>query len=142
MNNIANEAPQRAVGQSPKAAQVGPRYLASVGVLLVIVIALLALLWMRERRARIAAEVNAARWQEKSKRLSGAVGDLLVKRGGQLIQPIQRGDLPARVVDLDGQRRTVLEVGALAGRRLGFQPGDLVLVGGEDSETQPAGQQP
>jgi hypothetical protein len=51
---------------------------------------------------------------------------------------IRRGDLPAETVNLDGREVTALRVGAEAGERMGFEPGDVVIVS-PAPPTQPAG---
>jgi len=57
----------------------GGRYLAVTGVLLVVIIALLAVLWGRERARRRAAESRAAQWRVRYEQLQQAVGGLLIK---------------------------------------------------------------
>ncbi len=127
--------------QSTRSSQnrTGANYLVTVGVLLVIIIALLAVLWVRERRARVAAEQTAATAQRELEGLKAVLGRTLMTRGrGGDIRPVQRDDLPYRKVDLDGRRRAMLELGASSGRRLGFRPGDLILIGEDPPTTQPA----
>ncbi len=121
---------------SPQSAG-GVKYLATVGVLLVIIIAMLAVLWVRERRGRIAAEVAAARAETALNGLKEILGGVLTATERGPARPVQRDDLPSREADLDGRRRTLLELGASAGRRLGFRPGDLILVGEDSPSTQP-----
>lgn len=122
----------------PTRPQSGAKSLMTVGILLVVIIALLAVLWARERAARITAHRDATAATAKYTRMQSALGEMLTKRLDGQIQPVQREDLPARQVDLNGRKRTLLDISAAAGQRMGFRPGDLVLVAAEVTTTQAA----
>ncbi len=109
----------------------------AAAVLMVVIIALLAALWVRERSGRIAAQQNAIRWELQFKNLRGALGNLLPPGAQKATRPVVREDLPSKVVELDGRTARLLEVSASAGRRFGFRQGDLILVRGEPPTTQP-----
>jgi len=76
MNENAGET-NAAAGRGRSAA--GMRYLLTVGALLVIIIALLAALWARERSWRISAEAGAVHWQRKYRQLRGALDEVLLE---------------------------------------------------------------
>jgi len=75
MNENANE-----VEAAPRQGRyvAGMKYLLTVGALLVMIIALLAALWARERSWRISAEASAVRWRHKYRQLRGALGEVLL----------------------------------------------------------------
>ena len=138
MNDCGNGNSLPASSGRPGAApRAGEKYLVTVGTLLVIIIAFLAVLWLRERAARVAADGRLAAMQQRLGQLEGAVGDLVVRASGTQFEPIRREDLPAWQVNLDGRERTVLQIGVSAGRRLGFRPGDLITVAEHRPGTQP-----
>ena len=116
------------------------RYFLAVGVLLVLIIAALAALWLIERSRRMEAQRElASRPQAMDLRSM-----LPVLRGqggaeGQLVAPVRREDQLHRPANLDGKGVTAVLISAEAGSRLGFQPGDVVLVA-EAPSTAPAGQ--
>jgi len=103
------------------------RYLAAVGGLLVLIIACLAILWFSESRRRLAAEGDV----DVLKRRSVGMEAMLTRK--MLAVPAEplavvREQLPARTVDLDGKATTALMLGAEAGERMGFSPGDVIMV--------------
>lgn len=53
------------------------KYLALVGVLMIVIIGLLAVLWVHERTRRIAAERDAIRLQQKLEQFQSVLGPLL-----------------------------------------------------------------
>lgn len=117
--------------------QAGAKYYLTVGILLVFVIGLLAVLWVRERSSRLDAQSTAAAWEMRFNQLQGALPDLLAQQAGQSVSPVSRDDLPARAARLDDRPCTVLMLGAEAGRRFGFRPGDLILVAKPPTATAP-----
>jgi hypothetical protein len=60
--------------------------------------------------------------------LSEGLQKMLMAQAAGGVEPLARDDLPARVVQVDGQRRAVLQISAAGGRRLGLMPGDLLEV--------------
>jgi len=117
---------------SPPGAPDG-RYLAVVGALLLIILAVLASLWVRESRRRRAAERELARLRSRSDRLHSALGEALAAQFHQQ-GALRREELPAETVVLDGKPAVALRLGAAAAERLGFRPGDVILV----AQTRPA----
>ena len=105
------------------------RYFAIVGALLVVIIVMLGALWLRERRAvsALGAELEATRERATAGAgLQAALSRLTARQA--TTRPLAREDLPAETVTWDGRRRTVLRVSASAGRRLGLEPGDAIVV--------------
>jgi hypothetical protein len=125
-------------------ARQGTWYLTTVGVLLVCIIALLSILWVRERSARTAAERDrdaaegardaAVRKYDGLAQAVGAVMDGALKAQARTIR---RDELPTREAKFEGRPRSVLELDPAAGRRMGFAPGDLILVAEDTDETPP-----
>lgn len=108
-------------------------YLVTVLVLLVVIMATLAALWMIERRARRAAAFEAAEFQQRNSRLEGAIRNLVLQQGMGLEIKVNRDDLPAQTVQVDGRPKKAFVLSARTGAKLGFEPGDVVIV-----STQPA----
>jgi len=106
-----------------------------IGGLLVMVIATLAVLWVRERSARAAAEQRANEIAKQSQDLpqmlnSQAMAAALAQFQNSQPQPIRREECPAREITLDGDKRTGFEISPAVGKRIGdFQPGDILLIG-------------
>ena len=110
----------------------GPPGWVVVGLLLLI-FGLLTFMWYRERQGRLG-------WQKKAIELSETL--TLMQQSGPMMQQmaaqaaqrhgqgVRRDDLPTRTVNVDGQSRTAILVSASAGRRMGFLPGDWVIVAG------------
>jgi len=78
--------------------ETGTRYFLVVGVLLVLVVALLAALWVRERSARIAAESREAQLLQRCQSTEAVLTDL-IRRGA--IAPDSR---PAQGVTEGGRQ--------------------------------------
>ena len=110
------------------------KYFAAVGALLVMICATLAVLWILERRGRVRAESDAARLRQDLEATAGALAQGAMMRqmqraaGAPGPQPVPREDLAAQFVEHEGARRQVLLLPAAAGRRLGFEVGDLILI--------------
>jgi len=113
------------------------KYFATVGVLLVIIIALLAVGWVRERRARRTAQLHRDTAVQKYEQMQSAVGALLSGEMRDRIRPVRRDELPTREVRFENRRRSVLELDPATARKFGFAPGDLILVGEETREAEP-----
>ena len=109
------------------------RYLLLVGGMLVLIIVLLGVLWMRERNARIAAEDRLARLriQQQPGQMGQALQQMILRRQMEVVGAIRREDLPRERGVLDGRPVTVIHLGASGGRRLGFEPGDVVAISSE-----------
>lgn len=119
----------------PPASEV--RYLIAVGALGVLIIAMLAVLWLRERSARRDAE---ERCDSLAKKLQAreVFSNILAGRSAPGPEPVslaavQRID----TVTIGGRQRVVIRLPADVGTRLGFQPGWLVEVAAA-AATQPA----
>lgn len=97
-----------------------------IGGLLVVMIAMLAFLWTRERRMRKQVEGELARTTIRQEALNQTLGNLLMRQVSG--QAVRREDLPARRAQLDGEPVTLLQLSTAAGERLGFAPGDLIRV--------------
>lgn len=113
--------------------------------LFVVIIALLAFLWMRERAAGAKAQKDLAGMRQqcvqmgKQLALQEGINNMLAAQRAGRVQPFARADLVAtREVRLDGKNRQALHITAEAGRRLGFRAGDVIVV----SEAPPAATQP
>lgn len=120
------------------------KYFAVVGVLLLMIIASLCALWLKERSNanQLAGRVR----QLRSRRLSQAqlrqmVSSRLAAARSGGVQPIRREDVYKAPATLDGEKVQVLHISPDAGRRLGFRPGDVIHVGREAAETAPATQE-
>ena len=132
-----------------------PRYLLLVGGLLVLIIALLAFLWLQERDRRQRAQTNLQVAQDKLKKVQAVLGfggasasdaeaarrfarEAAAARGGGAggIAPVDRANLPAERGQLNGQPVTVLRLGAAGGKRLGFEPGDVIVVSEPPAEEE------
>jgi len=132
----------------PTVLRADGRYLATIGILLVLIIGLLAALWVRERRRRRRTEGQYASLRAQHDGLRGTLGQLLGTGGGRPGPSVRRDDLPTETVTINGRERLALRISAAAGRRFGFRPGDIVLVSepppppGTSPATQPAGVPP
>jgi len=143
-DRLADLSPGAAQEAAPQAARepapdgrppAGPRdgwwqYIVTVGVLMVLIIALLAALWARERAARLSAQRELAKALRQCRGMQSALGQIIAQNTAGRTQPIHRADLPTRTVRLDGVTRPLLLVGSAAGRRMGFAAGDMILITG------------
>ena len=112
------EAAPAASAQGP-----GPAFLAAVGILMVLIIACLAYLWMVERNARMTAQTRSARLAIANKSLFDAMS-----RGQVLVTPVGPDEYTVGQGVLDGRTQRVLSVDESTGRRVGFAAGDIVVV--------------
>ncbi len=123
--------------ENEKPAIPGAGYLAVIGALVVVIMISLAVLWMTERLRRDAAEVELTRVKRKNTQLGDALTGGFISSGGPSgARPVVRDDLPQKYVTLDGRRKSALLIGASAGKRFGFQPGDVIIV--SQAQTRPA----
>ncbi len=104
-------------------------YSAMVLGLVGMIIVLLVGLWILERGHRNRAESqlrevmkNNTEQRQKTQHL----GKILASQAIQ--SKIQRSELPAVEVQLDGKKRVAMMLGASAGEKIGLMPGDVVLV--------------
>ncbi len=104
------------------------RYFITAGILMVVIIATLAALWLIERRRRIGAETNLVRVNLKYSGLRAAMENPLFGLREPSVTPVQREDLPAETADYKGRPRMVLYLSAAAAERFGFNAGDLIDV--------------
>jgi hypothetical protein len=81
--------------QPPPSPQADARQMLLVGGMLVLIIVLLAMLWVRERRARIAAQANvvALRQRLQNVQMMGALGSL--QPGMPTTLPLGEDNIPA-----------------------------------------------
>ncbi len=112
------------------------RNLLIVGGLLIVIIASLAALWQKERSRRGRAEESLVEMHVNYSRLQTAAAQMTLS--AQAGRPVRRADLPADQVTLNGQRRIALRLGADTGERMGFAPGDVILVSTRPAVTRPA----
>ena len=105
--------------------------LALIGGLMLLIIAMLCFLWMRERRRRFDVQ---SRFVELSQKTSqNPLAEFLQKMPirNSLSSPqlaVRREDLSARKVQLDGQSRKLFSVSVSAGERMGVLPGDVIEI--------------
>jgi len=117
--------------QAPRGGAGDGKYGTLVGVLLVVIVAALAALWLLERNRRGEAERRLAE-ARRSPGLEALLPALTAGAApapeGELVAPVRREDQVQRPVVLDGKPAVGVFVSAAAGQRLGFQPGDVVVV--------------
>lgn len=99
-----------------------------IGALVAMIVIALAALWLMESRRRKAAETELGRVLRREEALRQVVQMHMTGDGTGGVRPVQRGDLPTERVTLDGRRVQALRLGAGAGIRLGFEPGDVIVV--------------
>lgn len=108
-----------------------------VTALMIVIIVALAGLWIIERGRRLRAETDLAEQQTAVQRKMQSMGDMLIQQMTQTpSMSVRRDQLATQPVDWNGQSRTVLLLSASEGEKLGFQPGDAILI------THPATSQP
>lgn len=127
---------------SPRPAKSDGTYFLLVTVLMLVILASLAFLWMRERSNRIAAQADAQQLGIENTNLKEVVNRLLLADAGSStrpadIKPISRQELLPVTMNIGGQPRTVLILGAQTGKRLGLEPGDMIEVA-QPPATQPS----
>lgn len=118
-------------------------FLMLVGGLLVAIIALLAVLWQKERMRRAEAEMQLQTLAHQSSQQMNLLAQSVFQgQGGPGSAPpaVHREDLPAEMLPFKGKVRTVLTLGASAGERLGFAPGDVIVVAEPVATSRPGGQ--
>jgi hypothetical protein len=83
----------------------------------------LAGLWVMERGKR----TKLQRYVDKLREQNQLIGEMVLDHA-QAASPVDRQSLPAQPVTFDGTNRTALLLSASVGKRLGFQPGDVLIV--------------
>jgi len=126
-------------GTSKASAQADTRYFMVVGALLGLIIAALAALWLRERARRVSAEQALALVRQQQQRAQEVLGRLMSARVAEAVRPVARDDLPRETVTWNGRQKSVLRIGAAAGKRFGFAPGDVIVVSPEASPASQPG---
>ncbi len=105
----------------------GGGYLAVVGGLLLVILVALAVLWLRERSRRIAAEADAA-WLSRRMQGQQMLGQIAGLAGGSSAPAIGRRDYRIETVSVDGRDRAVFVLDPSAAERLGLAPGDVLIA--------------
>jgi hypothetical protein len=125
-------------------ARLDTKYLLVVGVLMVLIMAALAALWLRERGRRIGAMRQVSeldsRLMANNNRLQELAQGLLAEHARK-VDPIERGQWELRSVNLDGREVTAFEISPATARRIGgFKAGDVIIVAEEEgtAATSPA----
>lgn len=83
----------------------------------------LAGLWVMERGQR----TKLQRYVTKLREQNQLIGEMVLDHA-QAASPVHRQSLPTQSVTLDGNERTALLLSAPVGERLGFLPGDVLIV--------------
>ena len=121
-----------------------PRFVLAVGVMLVLIIGMLAYLWLRERRTRIGLESDLAEVRKRTSEmqvLQALMGQAGATAGGgvEAFSWLKDRDAaPDAKATVDGQPYAAVRITREAGERLGFRPGDLILVSKTPTATAPA----
>ncbi len=110
--------------------QMDSLWLWTGGLLLLIVVAL-SVLWIRERTAGLAQRRQVAELVEKLRVQQDTMALQTMLREQDDTPAVSRGDLPLRYAQFDGRQVSVLTLSAQAGRRIGFEPGDVIVVAEE-----------
>lgn len=104
------------------------RQLVIVGGLMLLIIGLLAFLWTRERSRRVTAQRQLAVLHQRHDALNTTLANVLVGRAEDSSRKVRREDLPQEQALLNGKKATVMRISATAGERMGFRPGDIIIV--------------
>lgn len=108
----------------------GGGYLAVVGGLLLVIVVALAVLWLRERSRRIAAEADAA-WLSRRMEGQRMLGQIAGLGGGETGPAIRRRDYRIEAASIQGRDRPVFVLSPQAADRLGLAPGDVLIAPAE-----------
>lgn len=124
------------------AATLDYKFVVTVAAMLIIIIATLAMLWRREVSRRMDAEKALAglREQQKQSEMKDNLMRMLMQGQQSAPQPIHREELPQETLNVGQVSRTVLHLGAAAARRMGFMPGDVIIVSEAPRATMPGSQ--
>ena len=136
----ANASPQPPAAAS-QTLSISAGYLVTVGGLLLLIIAVLAALWIRERTRRVAAQRDVSQLLEQSERDKRTLAQMMIGAMGRQMgaeseaKPFQRQDHKPVAVTLDGARRQAYVLPASGAQRFGFQAGDVIVVEEETHAT-------
>ena len=103
----------------------GSAYLATVGMLMLVIIVMLAVLFWRERSLRATAENE---YLTVLQALQSDMATLAIREATDTDGELARGQLPVISVELNGVATRMLVVGPEDGKGIGLVPGDLVMV--------------
>ena len=106
--------------------QADSRFIIAVGGLLLLIIALLAGLWIKQRKRAQRAEQTVVTLTRQNSGMAILTRQQMQDRASRMA--IHREDLQTRQVILDGRKLTALRLPAGEAQRLGLRPGDVVLV--------------
>lgn len=101
------------------------RFFIVVCSLLLLIIALLAALWLRDRRRTLRAEAEVARLRLHADAM--APGRQYLKELPKYLS-VPREALKTRSVRLDGQKVVALRLPTELAEQMGFDPGEVILV--------------
>ncbi len=110
------------------------KFVTMVGVLLLTIIVLLAGLWLRTRRRARRAEQLVSDFVRQRDRLGPAIEQAMAEHAKRL--SVRREQLLTRPVNLNGREVAALHLPAEQAQRIGFQPGDVIVV--DQPTTAPA----
>lgn len=116
-----------------KSNQPGQLYWYVVCLLLIVMIGCLAFLWIKERNQHRACQAVLLDYQQKQ----GGLVALLKQGISSYAAPVQPDEKKTREATVDGQRRAVVVIESHAGKRLGFAPGDVIVVQPAEAGTKP-----
>lgn len=127
MNQHAPPPPSPRNDPPSPAAQLNQRFVMIVGVLLLMIIALLAGLWLRERVRAARAEVRAAQAQEELRlrakwTAQRALESLIESRGGGLHV------VSTQELTINGKKTEAFKISPDLANEIGFGPGDVIIV--------------
>ena len=120
----------------PSQVSGGPdvKYLIVTGGLLVLIIVCLSVLWLMERNKRISAEVRLGQSLQRQGSLENILGRMLPERRGASIG--LRDVVEKKVVNINGQKKTAVYVTPSAGRRLGLNAEEVLIIAPPVPSTQ------
>ena len=111
-------------------------YLLIVGGLMLIIIVLLAVLWQKERSRRLAAEDNLAQEIGKRQQIMQMMVSDIGKMSAQSSNVIPRKILVPEKIKFDGQEKLLFRIPADAGRDIGLEVGDVLMIMPDQPKTQ------
>jgi uncharacterized protein HemX len=151
VNAPANTDPRTGDGPAAQEPTIDGKYLVVVGVLLVAIIATLGVLWVRERRTRVALQQQVYTLQDQLRQAREQNTMLQTIRNAVNlgIEPVTAEEIELVTVEhpVTTQRVQAVRISGQAAARVGpFQPGDVILVapaeGDPPGEPAPPGEDP
>jgi hypothetical protein len=103
-------------------------YLLVVMALLVVIVVTLAALWMLERRGRRSALAQLDTATQQISRRENLLKQLVLERVAADAARVNRSQLPRQDIQWNGRAVKAYALTADAGKAMGFEPGDVVLV--------------